>query len=312
MASESHRRHRPGAFTTFVIIAFAVLAFIAMCAPRAGSAGIAQLPVVEVTFIDVGQGDAALIVTSEGRRMLIDAGPRSSGVALYLRSRGIDTLDLVVASHNHEDHIGGLIEVFNSIAVINYMENGLASPTATYDAVVTAVEQSGARVLDASPRTVSMGELLVDVLPGTPDTYTQNDRSVGLHLQYGEFRVLFTGDAEQNQLNHWLEEERLQPVSVVKVPHHGSRTGAVSGFVRTTRPPVAVFSFGARNQFGHPHFNVLAMWTATSRHILRTDRDGNITVLGAPDGSMRISTQRGRPPLANMLVPAPADNRSTP
>lgn len=303
-------RRLPRPFATFVVIAFAVLAFVAICAPRAEGLRQPQEPVLEVSFLDVGQGDAALVVTPDRQRLLVDAGPRGSGVAAYLRRRGIDTLDLVVASHNHADHVGGMAEVLNSIVVRNYMENGVPAATSTYEELVTALERSGARVLAAEPRTLSLGELLVDVLPGLPHIYTHHERTAALHVQFGEFRVLFTGDAELEQIRHWMSENRLQKVSVVKVPHHGSRTGAIPEFARITEPALAVFSLSARNQYGHPNFNVLSMWTAVARHVLRTDRDGTITVRGAPDGSMRVSTQRGNPPLAGMQLSAPTEARA--
>jgi competence protein ComEC len=258
---------------------------------------------VEIAFLNVGLGDAALITAPDGRRVLVDGGPRASGVAAYLRARGIDTLDLIVASHNHADHIGGLEEVFGAVGVRNYMENGVPSATQTYNRLVDVVAQSGAVVLRAGQRSIGLGELRLHVLPSPAGAVSHNDRSIGLVVQLGDFYAMFTGDAEEEALAFWLEQP-LPRMSVVKVAHHGARNGTTPDFVRTTNPTVAVISVGVRNQYGHPFPTVLNMWRATARYVLRTDQDGTITVIGGSDGSMLLSTTRGAPPLRNVPIPA--------
>ncbi|CAN5333205.1 hypothetical protein BH23GEM2_BH23GEM2_06180 [soil metagenome] len=161
---------------------------------------------VEIAFLNVGQGDAALITAPDGRRVLVDGGPRASSVAAYLRARGIDTLDLVVVSHNHADHIGGLGEVFGTVAVRNYMENGVPSATDTYNRLVDVVAQSGAVVLSAEQRSIGLGELRIHVLPSPPGAVSHNGRSIGLVVQLGDFYAMFTGDAEEETLAWWLEQ----------------------------------------------------------------------------------------------------------
>jgi competence protein ComEC len=257
---------------------------------------------LEIAFLDVGQGDAALITAPDGQRVLIDAGPRGSGVADHLRRLGIDTLDLVVASHNHADHIGGMREVLAAVTVRNYMDNGLPSPTATYIRLVEALERSGARVLDASARTLTLGDVMLHVLPAPADAASQNDRSVGIIVQYGRFHAFFTGDAEEHAIRWWLAHSPIPRMSVVKVSHHGSRNGTTPELVRTTHPAVAIISVGARNSYGHPSALVLSMWSAVARYVLRTDREGTIVVHATADGGMRLSTQRGTSPLRGAVI----------
>lgn len=259
---------------------------------------------VEIVFLDVGQGDAALITAPDGRRVLVDGGPRGSGVASYLRHRGIDTLDLVVASHNHADHIGGLEEVFATVGVRHYMENEVPSATRDYDRLVEAVARSGATVLKAEQRSIGLGDLRIHVLPSPPGALSHNDRSIGLVVQLGDFYAMFTGDAEEETLAWWVRETPLARMAVVKVSHHGARNGTIPEFVRTTSPSVAVISVGATNQYGHPSFIAVNMWRAAARYVLRTDRDGTVTVIGAADGRMRLSTSRGTPPLRAVPIAA--------
>jgi competence protein ComEC len=264
----------------------------------------AQQTAVEIAFLDVGQGDAALITAPDGRHVLIDGGPRGSGVAAWLRSRGIDTLELVVASHNHADHIGGLEEVLATVGVRYYMENDVPSATQTYARLVDAVARSGAVVLKAEQRAIGLGDLRIHVLPSPPGALSHNDRSIGLVVRLGEFHAMFTGDAERETLAWWIEHAALPRMSIVKVSHHGARSGTTAAFVHATSPDVAVISVGAPNQYGHPSPITLNMWRAAARYVLRTDREGPVTVIGAADGSMRLSTSRGTPPLRDVPIAA--------
>lgn len=307
MPRSLHRRPRWRAAGSVALITSALFAacaagISASLAEQKPQSPAAPLSAVEIAFLDVGQGDAALITAPDGRRVLVDGGPRGSGIAAYLRNRRIDTLELVVASHNHADHIGGLEEVFAAFRVRHYMENGVPSATATYARLVDAVARSGAVVLKAEQRSIGLGELRLHVLPSPPGAVSHNARSIGLVVQLGDFSALFTGDAEEETLAWWLAQPAVQQMSAVKVSHHGARNGTTMEFVRTTSPAVAVISVGARNQYQHPSPATLSMWGEAARHVLRTDRDGTVTVIGAPDGNMLLSTTRGAHPLKDLPI----------
>src|SRR5712691_11333623 len=134
---------------------------------------------LEIRFLDVGQGDAALI-RSGTKTLLIDAGG-SGAVVSYLRAFDIDTIDLVIASHNHADHIGGMSGVLHSTVVRFYMDNGVPQTTATYQRTIQAVQASGAQYLRPTARTITLGDAHIRILPPpTPSGEDQNNASVGV------------------------------------------------------------------------------------------------------------------------------------
>ncbi|MGI8499449.1 MAG: ComEC/Rec2 family competence protein [Gemmatimonadaceae bacterium] len=246
---------------------------------------------LRLTQLDVGQGDAALIITPEGKKLLIDAGPSPSQLLDELRRRHIDTIDLVVASHAHADHIGGMAAVLSGIAVRAYMDNGLPATTATYQNTLRALERSGARYLNATERTISLGTLTVHVLPLSPTFHDQNNSSVGLLLDFGDFRALYTGDSEVGELDWWLAARLIRPVTMVKVAHHGGRNGTDEPWARATRPAIVLISVGD-NSYGHPTVRTREIWEHAGATVYRTDRDGTIVIDAARDGRMHITTSR--------------------
>ena len=243
--------------------------------------------------LDVGQGDAALLTTSGGRRILIDAGPDADDVANMLAAGGVDTLDLVIASHNHADHIGGMRRVLDAFAVRAYVENGIPQPTATYRRTLAALEvEPGLLFLRASDRTITVGDVQVHILaaPGADDS--QNNNSVGVMIEHGAFRALYTGDSEVPELTGWLRQWRIPRVTLVKVAHHGSGNGTTPAWVRATSPELAVISVGARNSYGHPAPQAVLQWASAGAQVLRTDRHGTIEIVGRADGRFTIRTSR--------------------
>src|SRR5439155_16524 len=192
------------------------------------------------------------IVTPEGKRVLVDAGPAAFPVVPYLRSHHYDTLDLVVASHNHTDHIGGMTAVIASTTMRAYLDNGIPHTTATYESTVRAVAASGAQSLQATARTIAVGSARLRVLPPPARQGDQNNGSVGILLEYGAFRALLTGDSEQDELDYWLKHDSVPRVTVVKVAHHGSQNGTTAAWVQATGPQDAVISVGAGHAYGHP------------------------------------------------------------
>ena len=247
--------------------------------------------VLRLRQLDVGQGDAALITTPEGRRILIDAGPGADAVANLLRAEGVDTLDLVIASHNHADHIGGMPRVFEATVVRAYVENGIPQPTAIYRRTIGAIErEAGLVYLRATDRTITVGSTRVHILGAPGVNGTQNDNSVGAIVEYGAFRALYTGDSEIPELTAWLQQRRIPRVTVVKVAHHGSHNGTTPELVRATSPAVAMISASARNSYGHPAAQVVMLWSAGGARVYRTDQQGTIEIDAAPDGRITVRT----------------------
>ena len=250
-----------------------------------------QAQTLELRFFDVGQGDAALIVTPEGKKVLIDAGPGPSPVVPYLQAHHDDTLDLIVASHNHTDHIGGMAEVIASRVVRAYLDNGIPHTTATYQRTMRAVEASGAQYLQARARTITVGSARLRVLVPPSRPLDQNNGSVGILLEYGAFRALLTGDSEQDELGHWLQHDSVPRVTVVKVAHHGSWNGTTAAWAQATRPQVAVISVGAGNSYGHPSPQAISQWQSVGARVYRTDRDGAVIIEARRDGSYIVLNQ---------------------
>lgn len=246
---------------------------------------------LEIHFLNVGQGDAA-IVREGGKTALIDAGG-SGAVVSFLKAFRIDTLDLVVASHNHADHIGGMSAVFSSTVVRFYLDNGVPHTTATYTRTIQALRASGAEYLSATARTIGLGAAKVHVL-APPADQDHNNSSVGIVIEYGRFRALFTGDSELAELGHWLSTETVHRVHVLKVAHHGSWNGTSPDWVAATRPQAAVISVGG-NSYGHPSPQVVSQWETAGARVYRTDRDGTVLILANTDGSFVVTTDRADP-----------------
>lgn len=243
---------------------------------------------LQLHFIDVGQGDATLLVTPEGRTMLVDAGRGGARVAERLRAFGVDTIDLLVVSHNHDDHMGGVPDLLATIPVRNYMDNGVPSAR-TYRLYEESVRRSGARYLQAASRTITLGSVRIRVLAPPDDRMPlaqteQNNRSIGLLIQYGAFRALLTGDAQAEELGYWLAVDSVPAVTVLKVAHHGSHNGTTPAWVARTSPRLAVISLGAGNAYGHPAPSVLVAWCGAGAMVLRTDWSGSIAITADTTG----------------------------
>lgn len=262
----------------------------------------APSPNFELHVLDVGQGDAILMRVADGRAVLVDGGESRETVLAHLRRLGVDALELVIASHNHADHIGGLIRVFEEIPVRFYMDNGVPQDTRTYEALLLAVEASGAQLLEPEPRVIRLAELTLSILPPSGRvSWGQNDNSIGVLAEVTGFRAFMGGDAESRQWRAWLEAlsggtlgfdalvpGRFEGVHVLKASHHGSRNGDTAEGLRWLKPEVVVISSAAQNRYGHPHDDALALYEeAGVRCVLRTALLGTVTFEIDPDGNWR-------------------------
>lgn len=245
---------------------------------------------VVLTFFDVGQGDATLIESTNGMRALVDGGRSASLITRLLDSLGVDRLELVVATHNHLDHIGGLPTLLRRFPVALVIENGLPESTAAYRRFAIAKQGSGARELPPLGQFLTLGDVTLRILAPSPAELTQNDRSVGVLVQRGEFRALLTGDAEVRALESWLLHDSIPRVTALKASHHGSSNGVTPAWGARTEPSIVVISVGRRNRYGHPSPDVLAFWKRDARRVLRTDMHGTVRIRGCSDGSFRLRT----------------------
>lgn len=265
--------------------------------PLAGSAAGGG---VEIAFIDVGQGDAVAIRTPAGRWLLVDAGERDDGwdagerrVLPFLRARGVTRLEALVLTHPHADHVGGAAAVLRALPVGRVIEPGMPVGSAVYLETLTAAEERGvpwAAARQDRLLRVDGVELLflwpsVDALDAPADA---NDISAVIRLRYGGFSALLTGDAPA-----WVEDRLVArygaalDVDVLKAGHHGSRTASGAALLDAATPELAVVSAGVRNDYGHPHLEVLRRLQLRGIPVARTDRDGTVRVQAEPGGNWR-------------------------
>ena len=253
--------------------------------------------VLTVHFIDVGQGDAILIDRGD-TDILVDGGPTSANVLAYLRGQAIGDIDLLVATHPHADHIGGLADVLAQYVVSEVWVNGDTATSQTYQSFAAAVADEGAPVREVTRgHTTQMNGLEIAVLnPTSQLTGDLNGDSVVFRLTCGGVSVLLTGDATSNSEASMLADSGLGLDSdVLKVGHHGSSTSTSAAFLAAVSPTDAVISVGAGNTYGHPTQETLGRLAAAGATVFRTDLNGTV-VLTSDCDTYSITTDGAQPP----------------
>lgn len=243
---------------------------------------------LSVLFLDVGQGDAAL-VECDGHWMLIDGGSRESSQKIYslLKSRDITHLDLVIASHPHEDHIGGLSAAFQNADVATVLCSSTAYDSRSFESLQRyAAEKSTGITVPTAGDIYMLGAATVEII-GVNAGPTENASSILAKVTLGEISFLFTGDME----SEWVDPDWELSATVLKVSHHGSSNGTDRQFLEQVSPKYAVISLGADNTYGMPHGSVMNLLKEACENVYRTDLQGDITF--TTDGhTLSISTRK--------------------
>jgi competence protein ComEC len=251
---------------------------------------------LELTTIDVGQGDSLLVTFPDGKRMLVDGGgipafghaSRSQldigedVVAPYLWSRSIRNVDVMALSHAHEDHIGGLPALIDDFHP-KELWTGATPDSPAWRLVCEKAAKNGVNIVPLREGwQIALGGALIDVLAPPADYVAadtpKNNDSLVLRLRYGRHAFILSGDAERPIERRMVEDGALHRADVLKVGHHGSKTSSTEEFLSTVQPSFAVISVGLENSYGHPSREVIERLREHHAMALRTDQDGLISI----------------------------------
>jgi beta-lactamase superfamily II metal-dependent hydrolase len=269
-----------------------------------------------VHFFDVGQGDSALIVSPTGKTVLVDGGPPEAAESLTARVTQLvhKPIDLVILTHPHLDHVGGLLPVLQKLGARRYMDPGFPHPSAAYESLLHFVQQNVPEFAppDVDPEhpernlkiAIGGGATLTILWPRRPEEAffreTRSDvnaNSIVMRLSYGKMAFLLAADAEQETEERLLKKPRELRADVLKVAHHGSRYSSSARFLAAVRPSIAIVSVGVGNDYGHPTQEALTRIQDVGAQLFRTDVNGEILVTS--DGrtvSAQIVPRRLCPP----------------
>lgn len=247
-----------------------------------------------VEFIDVGQGDAALI-QCDGQYMMIDGGPSSASSVVYtvLKNAGIDHLDYMIATHPDADHIGGLSGALNYASVDICFSPVTEYETKTFASLVKYLDRQGAQLtVPTAGTSFRLGSATVELLGPVVQNSDINNNSIVTKITYGAHTFLFMGDAGFEEEDSLLAAYPDLKCDVLKAGHHGSNGSTGADFLQVAAPRYAILSVGADNAYGHPTQEVLDRLETTGATVYRTDRQGDI--LCESDGkTLTFTTEKG-------------------
>ena len=247
-------------------------------------------------FLDVGQGDSILL-QFDGKNILIDGGIQEMGprVETYLKSHGVSSLDLLVATHPHEDHIGGLITILRDFPIKQVLDSGQPHSSQVYETFLTLIDQKNIsyNVAQRGQKINLDTNLKIDVLSPPPTLFSDdlNQNSIVLKVTYNKVSFLLMGDAGFEAENSIKAASYDLKSDILKVGHHGSSSASGASFLAKVKPAISIIEVGAGNDYGHPTQKTLGTLQSIGSKIYRTDTNGNIVI--TTDGlSYSLSIQK--------------------
>lgn len=254
-------------FTTFII-----LSTKAYAEPQ---------PEMKVHFIDVGQGDSILIETPSNKIILIDGGPPKAGktVIAYLKSKNIEKIDILIATHPDIDHIGGLPDVMKSIKIDRIIDSGKLHTTRAYLKYINQIRKQKIPVNMAKENErIRLDPMInIQILNSYERMKNNNQSSIVLKVSYDEVDFLLMGDVEREQEKALLETKNMQ-AEIIKIAHHGSKTSSSFSFLQKVKPKVALITYSKKNEYGHPVSRVIESLNKVNAHIYSTAVFGNVVI----------------------------------
>ncbi|HBJ2609295.1 TPA: MBL fold metallo-hydrolase [Clostridium botulinum] len=237
---------------------------------------------LKVHYIDVGQGDSILVQTKD-KNILIDAGTRKSSDSLisYLKKQHIKKLDYVIATHPHEDHIGGMPKVIEEFEISNFYAPKKTANTKIFKDMILQLKKKNLKI-NVAKKGISLdlsNNSSLDFLAPVKDNYENtNDSSAVVKLTHGNTKFLFTGDAEKTSEKDILNSNEDLSSNVLKIGHHGSHSSSSKEFLDKINPKIAIISCGKNNDYRHPHKETMKELNKRNIEVYRTDIDGNIVL----------------------------------
>lgn len=261
---------------------------------------------LEVHFLDVGQGDAAVILC-DGESAMIDGGSadQSSFVFSCLRNTlGLDRIDYLIATHPHEDHIGGLSAALNSCEVEHVLSPVVEHDSEEFQSLVKYTSAQGIGIeMPRSGDVLEIGSARAEIMSAGLFNGNGNDMSLVVRLDYGSTSFLFMGDAEAETEAMLIASGLNVDADVLKVGHHGSDTSSAREFLSDVDPGIAIISVGGENQYDHPSAWVLSDLNMIGSDIYRTDLHGTI-IIRSDGEAITVETEKDRPTKTTTNPPA--------
>lgn len=246
------------------------------------TAGLFAQDTLSIYFLDVGQGDSSIIITSDDKVVMIDSGTDESLILRYLQNLGVSHIDLLIATHAHADHISGMDKIIAKYKPKAFIDPGIPHTTATYQRMITAIDKYNINYYKGISRKINLGSLSLTILPPAIPLIKGselNNNSVVVRLDFKEFSILFTGDIEKEREGQLLTKSRSNlNADILKVGHHGSSSSSSPLFIKSVGPKIAVISCGHGNKYGHPHQETISLLQNLGIEIYQTDLNGTILI----------------------------------